>query len=683
MKKTKRISALLLCILMLCSTVLLCACQSEPKETESSDAAYKVTVVDGLGNPYTEKIIVKFMQNGTQAAMAAVNAQGVVEKTLPKGDYTVEIDATGDSDCYYDTTAAKLSADKTELTIIMAYLPGENTSTLYANSVATGENIGYEAVNLSVGSTYVSLDTADRTYFLFTPTQAGTYEISTTGGSTTVGYYGAPHFVQSNNVGEVENNVLTLTVYADMISTGATGTSVYVIGVDSVDGTTETILNIARTGDPAWSITEEPWSNYQPKIEITDFTLPEGTVLKDFDITASTDTYKLVLNEQDRCYHLGTADGPMVYVQLEKAMYGISMLTMVGEIVYDADGILMQTGTTAFRYMYDNGPDDFFKEDYTDAMRKYVTARDKTTGVYPLNEDLYYILPMGIENIGWCREGTVNYLFNGVDNANPDITWMFMLCHAEGDITGGTEDPGETTDPGESTDPGSTTKPDPKPTPIVDNKDEPIIPIPEDTGLGDNSTHFEATIQPNHETYFNLYRMVTAVILTIDNEDAYVIYNGKTYEAKNGVVTVSGIQSQYTNSPVEIVIGNKGTAEATFDVKLSHPAGTQSNPYKLKLGTFTTKLEKGNEMGAFYSWTATKSGTFTITLDSATNNANVGITITVVEGNIPVQYSMAEGETSLSVEVKEGESISIVIAVEPDEKWNRPASEVKTTASVK
>ena len=206
--------------------------------------------------------------------------------------------------------------------------------------------------------------------------------------------------------------------------------------------------------------------------------------------------------------------------------------------------------------------------------------------------------------------------------------------------------------------------------------------MPQDTGLGDNSTHFEATIQPNHETYFNLYRMVTAVILTIDSKDAYVIYNGKTYEAKNGVVTVSSIQSQYTNSPVEIVIGNKGTAEATFDVKLSYPAGTQSNPYKMKLGTFTTKLDKNNEMGAFYSWTASKTGTFTIKLDSATNNAKVGITVTVVEGNIPVQYSMPEGETSISVQVEEGTTVSIVIATMPDAQWNRPASDVKTTASI-
>lgn len=680
MKKTKRISALLLCILMLSSTVLLCACQSNPKETESSDAVYKVTVVDGLGNPYTEKVIVKFMQNGTQVSMAAVNAQGVVEKTLPKGDYNVEISATGDSECYYDTEAAKLSSDKTELTVTMAYLPSGDVSTLYANSVSTGEHLGYEATSIGVGSVYVSLDTADRTYFLFAPAEAGTYEISTTGGAATVGYYGAPHFVQSNNVGEVENNVLTLTVYADMIGTGATGTSVYVIGVDSVDGTTGTILNVARTGDPAWSITVEPWSNYQPKIEITDFTLPEGTVLKDFDITASTDTYKLVLNEQDRCYHLGTADGPMVYVQLEKPMYGISMMTMVGEIVYDADGVLMQTGTTAFRYLYDNGPDDFFKEDYTDAMRQYVTSRDKTSGVYPLNEDLYYILPMGIEQMGWCRENTVNYLFNSVDNVNPDITWMFILCHAEGDITGGNENPGTDTPgtdtPGTDTpgadNPGSTTKPDP----IEDNKDEPII-------IG-GTLEFDAEVKANHIVYYDLLK-VNDTTLTIKSKDAYVIYNNKTYEAVNGVVTVPNLYVQYTNQPVQIAIGNRGTDDATFAVKLSYPSGHLMNPIAMKMGFFTVEAAKNDEQGTYYAWTATKSGTLTMTLDKVTSksgNVEAGITITATGADlIPYQVMLGENETSVSIEVQAGDSVVIIVGALPNEQNRYLAATIDVTAS--
>ncbi len=694
MKATKRISALLLCILMLCSVVMLSAC-SEEKPADSNEAVYKVTVVDGLGTPYTEKVIVKFLQNGQSVAMAPVDANGVVEKTLTKGDYTVQIDSTGDSECYYDTAAAKLTADQTELTVTMAYMVGESTGSVTATSPVTGESMAYDVYNAGVGSVYLPLDAQERTYVLFTPTEGGTYEISAVGGAATIGYYGAPHFVQSNNVGEVKDNVLTLSVSASMIGSGSTGTSVYVIGIDAGEGTEGIILNIKRAGDPAWNIADEPYSVYQPKQEIKDFTLPEGTELTAFDITASTDTYVLVLNEEDHCYHLGTADGPAVYANLQEAVYGISLLTMVGENIYDADGVQIESGTSPFRYVYNNGKDDFFKEDYTAVTREFITARDKTTGVYPLTEDLYYILKMGIDHMGWAEQGTMNYLFSGEPNANEEITWMFLLCHAQGSTTnpGDSTDPGNTTDPGTSTNPGGSTTTNPggstttKPDPIVDNKDEPIIPVPADTGLGDNSTHFEATIQPNHETYFNLYKMVSTVILTIDNKDAYVIYNKKTYEAVNGVVTVPGIKSQYTNSPVELIIGNKGTAETTFDVKLSHPVGSQGNPYKMKLSSFTVNAEKNNEQGVYYSWTATKSGTLTLTLDKVTSksgNVQAGITVTVTGSDlIPHQVVLGEGETSVTIEVEAGDSVVVIIGALPNEKNQYLAATIDVTASLK
>ena len=71
---TKRIRALLLCTLFLCSMLALCACGEDTSDASADTVSYQVTVVDGLGNPYTEKVIVKFMQNGTQVAMANINA---------------------------------------------------------------------------------------------------------------------------------------------------------------------------------------------------------------------------------------------------------------------------------------------------------------------------------------------------------------------------------------------------------------------------------------------------------------------------------------------------------------------------------------------------------------------------------------------------------------------------------
>ena len=436
--KNVRIRAWLLCALFLCSMVLLCACKAEdgskgegtsnPTSNVSGDATYKVSIVDGAGNPYTEKIIVRFLKNGKQAAMVRVDDKGVAQKALPKGEYTVEISTTGD-DATRHYEPLTLTAEKTEGKVVLAFGPKGEPQEIYADSIATGENQAYDAYDVAVGSTYVSLKAGDRNYFLFTPTQAGTYEITVTGGEATLGYYGMPHYVQTNNVGDVVDGVLTLTVYPDMISTENTGTSVYVIGVEPAAGTDAAVLNVLRVGEPAWSITSEPWFVYQPKTDIKPFTLPEGTVLRDMDLTASTDTYNLVLGT-DGYYHIGSAEGPVVYVHMQKLMYGISLLTMIGDIVYDENGDLVPTGTVPFRYQYDNGPDDFFKEEYTSVMREFIHNRDAKTGVYPMTEDLFYILPKGVEAMGWCREGTVNYLFTDLIGVNNEISWLFLCCYA-------------------------------------------------------------------------------------------------------------------------------------------------------------------------------------------------------------------------------------------------------------
>ena len=109
MTKMKRYSALALCLLLVFS-LMLTGCNGGKEPELSADATYKVTVVDGLGKAYTEKIIVKIMQDGKQVTMGAINAQGIYEKVLPRGDYDVQIASTNSElECYFK--AAKLTAD--------------------------------------------------------------------------------------------------------------------------------------------------------------------------------------------------------------------------------------------------------------------------------------------------------------------------------------------------------------------------------------------------------------------------------------------------------------------------------------------------------------------------------------------------------------------------------------------
>ena len=97
MKRTmKTVLWLLVATAMMLS--LLCGCGGKT-ETPGGTAqvpadGYRVKVVDALGTPYTQGVVVQFMQNGASAGMQVVGADGVAVKSLPDGEYTVELSFT-------------------------------------------------------------------------------------------------------------------------------------------------------------------------------------------------------------------------------------------------------------------------------------------------------------------------------------------------------------------------------------------------------------------------------------------------------------------------------------------------------------------------------------------------------------------------------------------------------------
>ena len=131
----------------------------------------------------------------------------------------------------------------------------------------------------------------------------------------------------------------------------------------------------------------------------------------------------------DGYYHLNSATGPLLYVNLGVDAPYISMGTLVGaigqygtgfkRIFFNADGTPMTNADGSFK-----------KEDYTDAMIAYALHADQTYGVYPLTEDLMYMLKNGGEYKGWYTPGNDMYLFAdaGIE-VDPALTWMFAVCY--------------------------------------------------------------------------------------------------------------------------------------------------------------------------------------------------------------------------------------------------------------
>lgn len=419
----KKIITILLAALMLCSLLAACGGEQNTEEPEQPEApaGYSVQVVDALGNPCTEGVIVRFMQGGQQVSMQTVGADGVAAKELPDGEYTVELKFTdADSLYHYDPNITLTAENKSAQVVLSHALPEEPDYTLYAQGKETG------AYRVGLGCTYVKLTAGQRNYFLFTPTEAGKYMFSLVGSADALGYYGAPHFVQEFNAADLvnEDGSFYMNVKAGMVSTGNTGTTVIVLGIDATND--DAVLAVQRVGDPDWSVEDEPWHTYTATIPLQPYTHDKNAKLGEFDLTASTDTYTLVLGS-DNYYHLNTADGPLVLMRLGEKSGGSKYLS-------DFQTILNHSGVS--KYFFDDNGEFVKKEDYSQCLMEYFNYMDEDTGLYPLTEDLKYIIQMRGDHSGWFTPDGALYLFvdqngNKVPGINSEIAWLFMCCYIE------------------------------------------------------------------------------------------------------------------------------------------------------------------------------------------------------------------------------------------------------------
>ena len=413
--ENRRHLAFLAALALMVLLVLTGCGSSEPAAAVQPDGnvEYKVTLTDALGNVYNEGIIVKFLQDGQEIAMQVVGAEGTAVKALPAGTYTAELVYTNNNVTYkYDEAAMVLTAENPTVTVMLSKVVALETQTLFADSQE------HQAYVVGLGCTDVTLNAGKRTYFLFTPDQAGNYEFGVEGDVATVGYYGAPHFVQSISAAEVVDNKIQVPVYHDNLG------STLVIGLDS-DSAESGVLTIERTGDPAKRLEDEPWHTYMKTVELSPYTMPAGAAVKEFDLTAQTDAYKLVLNENDGFYHLDSEDGALVLVRL------------AGELEYMASYKTVLDRTGVVKYFYDESGNFVRRENYTDCLLEYIPNVDEAEGVYPLTEDLKYIIQQSGDHSGWWDFSGPSYIFldeggNKMANINPEIAWLFMCCYLNG-----------------------------------------------------------------------------------------------------------------------------------------------------------------------------------------------------------------------------------------------------------
>lgn len=410
----KKLICLILALSVCCAFVACGNNQTGQGEELTGDANYVVNVVDAMGNPYTGTAIIKFTQNGQQVAMQQAK-EGVAEKTLPRGAYDLELQLPDCEQEFIYNADGKLTVSETTVNLVVSYQLGEETVDLYAG--------GDEAIPVhfvAEGCTNVPVVGGQRTYYLYNMTRAGKFRFTVVGDAT-IGYYGNPHMVQDQSAAEVVDNAFHVNV-----KEGNLGGQPLVIGLDA-ETDMDVVLCISRVGDADWGIEDEQWQTYQPTNDLKPYELPAGAKLVDFDLSA--ESYTLVKDENGY-YHLNTADGPLVLTYLGVKSRYLDPLQTVSE---------KSNICKVFWTDPENHTKESFekKETYNVCINAYCEVMDENAGVYPLTDDLMYILQQRGDYYGWYdMENVYSCLFvdeNGVidKSVNPDVAWLFACCYID------------------------------------------------------------------------------------------------------------------------------------------------------------------------------------------------------------------------------------------------------------
>lgn len=383
--------------------------ETEPDPAPST-ASYSVKIVDYGGKAVSGVAVTFSGDNGT--AVKLTDSSGAASATLTQGSYNVTLSFSSGS--YYYVNDVVLTAENTSATIKVANKETDGVRGDVGNLYDNDTYYVYE------GATYVTLQADLYNYFLFAPTESGTYQFTTSDPNAEISYWGSSTAFISNitSTTDYANNVFTLNIKPTHLG----GTQI--LGITGAD---ECVLIITRIGDAKLDDTDIVAETWEGKTTPTQsFVLRESGKQTFVDLTKNPD---VVLGTDGR-YHLNNANGPVLYVALGNVQNQYRWLPLS-----DAFAVTNEDAVLNFIYINrDENGNALSKERYNECMKQYIECRDETYGVYPLTEDLIYMLRNGGEYVGWYNledpdcvvpdeELTAGY--------DPEILWMFNVCYFE------------------------------------------------------------------------------------------------------------------------------------------------------------------------------------------------------------------------------------------------------------
>ena len=178
-------------------------------------------------------------------------------------------------------------------------------------------------------------------------------------------------------------------------------------------------------------------------------------------------------------------------------------------------------------------------------------------------------------------------------------------------------------------------------------------------GLGDElQTNVGSVMVPAGGTVYYHFYNADGQVLTIADENAYVVYNEVTYEADEYGLVLVELTAVDEVTPVAIQLGNKGEAEELYNMEFAPPLGSVQNPEVIaELAPVYVALGADRVEGYYLSWTSPYDCTLDLNVQSVTPvDALYELTATVGENTV----TMTEGKASIDVLTDEEVLICVV-----------------------
>ncbi|MBO4937763.1 MAG: S-layer homology domain-containing protein [Oscillospiraceae bacterium] len=474
---------------------------------------------------------------------------------------------------------------------------------------------------LALGDNALTLDeNATTTIYVFEPAEVGTYSFTAPEGAI-VGYWGAGSWFLTDPASTTNTCEWTCT---------GVGQSAY-IGVSSVEG--EFNLTVVKTaeGGGEQQIEYVNYVNTHTFPEGFDFITAENTVTA-VDITTA---HTAVLGS-DGYYHLDSANGEILYIDLETEGWSLTQVVTGGESGMSA--ITLRGGVEV------NGETKYY--DFLSAMRGYYNYVD-SDGMYPLTEDLMLFVKGYGAYQGWFMPGLSPFA-SMTDAVDADTAWMVICYSVDGVVSG-------------------------------EGEEEENIPVA--LTLGDNSYETVAG-----DADGSLYTFTAAEAGTVnikitslsqknsgtgewtDFAESMLPY---LFDSRNNIVTINGIALNYTNTAsVEVAAGdvitisiiNANGNAIKGNMNLSYAEESGGEIIETPEGAFILAQDSGIYLAdanacEIVEVTATQAGTLTITID-----ANPGFELICGEDQFSTSSVMQQlGSGSYSVEVEAGDPYCYII----------------------